>query len=191
MQNPQLWWPVGYGDHPLYILTVEIWIAGVMASSARSNLGMRTVGTVVLPSGGRAFTVNGHIFRLSGGAWVPDFLMSWGAQRYRDEVRLMASGNHTVVRVNGCGIVPPEVFFDECDKRGSLVWQDFSRTSVEAIFRKDHLVHSWEPPACDASLLLRNMVSTSCAIFRLFENTRIRRFQAWSSNARSASAAAS
>ena len=77
MQNPHLWWPVGYGDHPLYILTVEIWTAGTMASSAKSNLGVRTVGTLVLPSGGRAFTVNGRIFRLSGGAWVPDFLMSW------------------------------------------------------------------------------------------------------------------
>ena len=160
MQNPKLWWPVGYGEHPLYTLTVEIWIGGKMASTAKSNLGVRTVGTLVLPSGGRAFTVNGRIFRLSGGAWVPDFLMSWGAQRYRDEARLMAAGNHTVVRVNGCGIIPPEVFFDECDKQGLLVWQDFSRTSVETRYAKSYHPEEkgvWGTVACDdAALLLRN-----------------------------------
>ena len=161
MQNPKLWWPVGYGEHPLYILTVEVWAAGTMASTAKSNLGVRTVGTLVLPSGGRAFTVNGRIFRLSGGAWVPDFLMSWGAQRYRDEARLMANGNHTVVRVNGCGIIPPEVFFDECDRQGLLVWQDFSRTSIDSRYAK-HFVREdpncWGTVPCDdAALLLRNM----------------------------------
>ena len=160
MQNPRLWWPVGYGEHPLYTLSVEIRIAGKTSSRARSNLGVRTVGTLVLPSGGRAFTVNGRIIRLSGGAWVPDFLLSWGAQRYRDEVRLMAEGNHTVVRVNGCGLMPPEVFFDECDRRGLLVWQDFSRTSVETKYAK-HLVRDdpkcWPTVPCDAALLLRNM----------------------------------
>ena len=160
MQNPKLWWPVGYGDHPLYTLTVEVWTAGVMSNSAKSNLGVRTVGTLVLPSGGRAWTVNGRIFRLSGGAWVPDFLMSWGAQRYRDEARLMAAGNHTVVRVNGCGIIPPEVFFDECDQQGLLVWQDLSRTSVETRYAKSYHQEEpnvWGTVACDdAALLLRN-----------------------------------
>ena len=86
-------------------------------------------GPVILPSGGRAFTVNGRMIRMTGGAWIPDYLMSWSAQRYRDEIRLMAEGNHTVVRVNGCGIVPPDVFFDACDRYGLLVWQDLSRTS--------------------------------------------------------------
>lgn len=168
MQNPHIWWPVGYGDHPLYALTVEIWIGGKMASSAKSNLGVRTVGTLVLPSGGRAFTVNGRIFRLSGGAWVPDFLMSWGAQRYRDEARLMAAGSHTVVRVNGCGIIPPEVFFDECDRQGLLVWQDLSRTSVETRYAKSYHQEEpgvWGTVACDdVALLLRN---TKDCILRL------------------------
>lgn len=160
MREPKIWWPVGYGEHPLYTLTVEIWTGGKLASAARSNLGVRTVGTLVLPSGGRAFTVNGRIFRLSGGAWVPDFLNNWGAQRYRDEVKLMANGNHTCVRVNGCGIIPPEVFWDECDKQGLLVWQDFSRTSIDSSYAK-HLVREdpncWGTVPCDAKLLLRNM----------------------------------
>lgn len=112
--------------------------------------------TRVLPSGGRAFTVNNRIIRMTGGAWVPDFLLSWSAQRYRDEVRLMASGNHTVVRVNGCGIMPPEAFLDECDRRGLLIWQDFSRTSISSESRKDHLPSN-DPLSCNAGILLSNM----------------------------------
>jgi exo-1,4-beta-D-glucosaminidase len=156
IRDPVLWWPVGYGDQALYRLTVEAWVGGALSSSASANVGIRKVGTHILPSGGRAFSVNGRTIRMTGGAWIPDFLLSWSAQRYRDEVRLMAEGNHTIVRVNGCGIVPPDVFFDECDRRGLLVWQDFSRTSIASDARKDKL-RSNDPLPCDAALLLANM----------------------------------
>ena len=72
----------------------------------------------------------------------------------------MAAGNHTVVRVNGCGIIPPEVFFDECDRQGLLVWQDLSRTSVETRYAKSYRQEEpnvWGTVACDdAARLLRN-----------------------------------
>jgi beta-galactosidase/beta-glucuronidase len=149
LRNPRLWWPATYGEHPLYRLSVEARVGGRSSSVASSRFGVRSVGSVIMPSGGRAFTVNGRVIRLTGGAWVPDFLMSWSAQRYRDEVRLMAEGNHTVVRVNGCGIVAPDVFYDECDRRGLLVWQDLSRTSIHGgQFRKDGK-DGWGPVDCD------------------------------------------
>jgi exo-1,4-beta-D-glucosaminidase len=171
IRNPRLWWPRTYGDQPLYQLTVEARVDGRLSSRVASRFGVRTVGTRILPSGGRAFTVNGRTIRMTGGAWVPDFLASWGAQRYRDELRLMAEGNHTIVRVNGCGIVPPDVFFEACDRHGLLVWQDLSRTSVQAYWRdrrstaspgpsvylrKDG-VKTWNPPRCDPALYLANM----------------------------------
>ena len=127
--NPHVWWPVTYGEHPLYKLTVTSTVDGKISGTASSLLGVRTVGTYILPSGGRAFLCNGRTIRLTGGAWIPDTMLSWSAQRYRDEVRLMAEGNHSVVRVNGCGIMPPEVFFDACDRNGLLVWEDFASTS--------------------------------------------------------------
>ena len=128
-KQPQLWWPVTYGEQPLYRLTVEAWVDGKLSSKASSQFGMRTVGTTILPSGGRAWTVNGRTIRMTGGHVVPDFLLSWSAQRYRDEVRMLAHGNHTVTRVNGCGIMMPEAFFDACDRQGVLVWHDMARTS--------------------------------------------------------------
>ena len=132
MKKPRLWWPVTYGDQPLYRLSVEARVDGRVSDSAGRLFGVRKVGSLIPPGGGAAFTVNGRILRLTGGAWIPDFLVGWDAQRYRDEIRLMAEGNHTVVRVNGCGIVPPDVFFDECDRRGVMVWEDLMRTSIES-----------------------------------------------------------
>ena len=146
LHNPKVWWPDTYGDHPLYRLTVSAAVDGKPSSSASSLLGVRSVGTYVLPSGGRAFTCNGRTIRLSGGAWIPDTMLSWSAQRYRDEVRLMAEGNQTVVRVNGCGIMPPDVFFDACDRNGLLVWEDLSRTSPP------------RGPDADLKVLMDNMV---------------------------------
>jgi exo-1,4-beta-D-glucosaminidase len=129
--NPHVWWPVTYGDHPLYKLTVTSTVDGKVSGTASSLLGVRTVGSYILPSGGRAFLCNGRTIRLTGGAWIADTLLSWSAQRYRDEVRLMAEGNHTVVRVNGCSIMPPEAFFDACDRNGLLVWEDLASTSIQ------------------------------------------------------------
>ena len=178
LQEPRLWWPVTYGDQPLYKLTMEVRVDGKLSDRVTRRFGVRSVGTKVLASGGRAFTVNGRTIRMTGGAWVPDFLMSWGAQRYRDEVRLMAEGNHTIVRVNGCGIVPPDVFFDACDRYGLLVWQDLSRTSVQVdwparctegspgpvvYLRKDG-IRTGNPARCDPTIYLDNMKD---CIFRL------------------------
>lgn len=157
LKKPRLWWPVTYGEQPLYQLTIETRVSGEVSSRVGRRFGVRSVGSFLLPSGGRAFTVNGRTLRLTGGAWIPDFLMSWSAQRYRHEIRLMAEGNHTVVRVNGCGIIPPDVFFDTCDRLGIMVWEDLSRTSLSGDYRKDGR-KGWYPVDCDEpSLWLANM----------------------------------
>jgi exo-1,4-beta-D-glucosaminidase len=156
MKNPDLWWPVNYGAQPLYCLNVVAKINGQVSSKAASRFGVREVSSYILPSGGRAFAVNGRPVRIVGGAWISDFLLSWSAQRYRDEVRLMADGNATIVRVNGCNIMPPDIFFDACDEYGLLVWQDFSRTSATG----ENSATRWDahPKKCDSKVFMDNMI---------------------------------
>ena len=154
--NPKLWWPVTYVKQPLYRLKVEANVNGTSSNMVESKFGVRQLGTYLMDNGGRVFTVNGRTIRVTGGAWIPDFLMTWSAQRYKDEVRLMAEGNATFVRVNGCGIVPPEVFFEECDKYALLVWQDLSLTSVDFKNRKDG-IKVCSPPAADSLTYIENM----------------------------------
>jgi exo-1,4-beta-D-glucosaminidase len=148
LRRPRLWWPVGYGEQPLYRLTLEARIGGAVSHVLSRRFGVRTVGTRVLASGGRAWMVNGRTIRITGGAWVPDFLLNWDAQRYRDEIRLMAEGHHTVIRINGCGIIAPDILLDACDEKGVLIWQDLSRTSTAS---------PWTPLDCDAAIFLPNI----------------------------------
>lgn len=110
IKNPDLWWPVNYGDQPLYHLDMVVITEGQVSSRVCGRFGVCEVSSYILPSGGRAFAVNGRPVRITGGAWISDFLLSWSAQRYRDEIKLMAEGNATVVRVNGCSIMPSDVF---------------------------------------------------------------------------------
>jgi len=157
LKDPDLWWPATYGTQPLYNMEIIAKTENEVSSKVKSKFGVRELESYILPSGGRAFKVNGKSIRITGGAWISDFLLSWSAQRYRDEVRLMAEGNATAVRVNGCSIMPPDVFFDECDKYGLMIWQDLSRTSVNPDTRKDGL-KSRRPPACDSTIYMDNMI---------------------------------
>ncbi len=104
----------------------------------------------------RVFTVNGRPIRMAGGSLVPDFLLTTSAQQYRDQVRLMTEGNHTIVRVWGGGIILPDVFYEEADRRGLLVWQDLARSSFEVAWR----VKEADVPAVNKDLYLANMRDT-------------------------------
>ncbi|MDR0543356.1 MAG: hypothetical protein LBH19_14255 [Dysgonamonadaceae bacterium] len=159
--NPQLWYPVGYGEQPLYNITVRAFVGKNLSSEETRRFGVREFSSYLLESGGRAFEVNGVTVRMSGGAWVPDMMLTWDAQRYRDEVRLMAAGNATFARINGCGIIVPDVFLDECDERGLLVWQDLMRTTYSPDYRKDKnpgVGYFWHPTPADSTLYMDNMV---------------------------------
>lgn len=145
LRAPQLWWPIHYGRANLYRLSIEVSVNGVKSCEAEKPFGIREFTSTIFPTGGRAFYVNGRKIRITGGAWIPDFLLNWDAQRYRDEAKLIALGNHTMVRINGCSITAPDVFYDACDRLGVLVWQEFWRTSIAA---------GWLPKPCDPRVFL-------------------------------------
>ena len=178
MKNPRLWWPHGYGEQPLYRLTVETRIRGTFSNRRVTQFGVRKIGYYYNPAeyahtltpvpdgqspfeypplkAARVFTVNGRSIRMAGGSMVCDFLLSWSARQYRDQVRLMTEGNHTVVRVWGGGVIPPDVFFEEADRRGLLVWQDLARSSFAVAWKKKEA----DIPAVDPDLYLANMRDT-------------------------------
>lgn len=178
MKTPRLWWPHGYGEQPLYRLTVEARTGGKLSSRRVTRFGVRKIGYYFNPSEyahtltpvpdgqppfeyprlktARVFTVNGRPIRLAGGALVPDFLLSWSARQYRDQVRLMTEGNQTVGRVWGGGIMMPDVFYEEADRRGLLIWQDLARSSFDVAWKKKEA----EIPAVDPDLFLANMRDT-------------------------------
>jgi len=125
-----LWWPVGYGDHPLYDLAVILQADGEDVDRADRRVGFRTIVVDTTPDEvGTPFTfvVNGKPVFAKGANWIPDdhFLTRVTRERLAQRVDQAVDANMNMLRIWGGGIYETEDFYDVCDERGVLVWQDF------------------------------------------------------------------
>ncbi|GBG76893.1 hypothetical protein CBR_g23107 [Chara braunii] len=134
-ENPQLWWPNGLGKQPLYTLQISF-EAGVSngapcymeSDSCSCRFGFRKIETCVDETlgGGRRFFVNGHPLFIRGGNWIVSHGMLWlSRERYQTEVGFHADANLNMIRVWGGALAERPEFYDACDERGILVWQEF------------------------------------------------------------------
>ena len=123
IQNPKLWWPVGYGEPNLYEVKLVATAGDGSRSEVTENHGIRRIETRVEKS--RILTINGKDIFLKGGNWVLDWMLNWTASRYEEEILLSKNANQNILRVWGPTGVPPKAFFDAADKHGMLIWQDF------------------------------------------------------------------
>jgi beta-mannosidase len=129
INEPELWWPAGYGKQTLYTICVE-----VSAGSAR-DLASRRVGLRSLAvrreddEAGQSFTfvVNGIPVYIKGANWVPadSFPPRVSEQQYRELLMSAIRANMNMLRVWGGGIYEADIFYDICDELGILIWQDF------------------------------------------------------------------
>jgi beta-mannosidase len=128
--DARLWWPVGYGDQPLYDLTVTLLAGDEPVDAARRRIGFRsvTVDTGADEFGtGFTFVVNGRRVFAKGANWIPDdhFLTRITRERIARRVDQAVAANMNMLRVWGGGVYETDDFYDVCDERGVLVWQDF------------------------------------------------------------------
>ena len=123
--EPQLWWPNGQGAQPLY--DVRVAVAGCVELTSR--IGLRTIEIVRERDGAGEsflFAVNGRRIFAKGSNWVPHrvLLPEITAADTRRLVDDMADAHMNMIRVWGGGIYEDDAFYDACDERGVLVWQD-------------------------------------------------------------------
>ncbi|GAA1988276.1 glycoside hydrolase family 2 protein [Catenulispora subtropica] len=126
----RLWWPVGYGEQPLYDVEVTLSDAAQSLDTWAGRVGFRTVALDVEPDAdGTPFTlsVNGRPVFARGVNWIPDDAFPSRITRARLAERLTQArdANVNLVRIWGGGIYESEDFYDLCDRLGLLVWQDF------------------------------------------------------------------
>lgn len=127
-----LWWPVGHGAQPLSELTVSL--VGAEPEQTLDTwtrrIGFRTVELdTTADDHGTAFTfrINGRPIFVKGANWIPDDHLLTRITRERLAHRLdqAVDANLNLVRIWGGGIYESEDFYELCDERGLLVWQDF------------------------------------------------------------------
>ncbi|GIP44598.1 beta-mannosidase [Paenibacillus sp. J45TS6] len=131
ISSPQLWWTHELGTPYLYQLEVRLFAEEEILDSYEEAIGIRTVELALQDAEGRdvfAFILNGVKVYAKGANWIPaDHLIgSIPDQKYKDLIDLAVSGQMNMLRVWAGGIYEKDVFYEECDRRGILVWQDFA-----------------------------------------------------------------
>lgn len=129
IRNPQLWYPIGYGNQPLYSVSAFIEHDGQQVSR---QFGVRLLELVQRAMPGQPgtsffFKVNNVPIFCRGSNWVPGdtFLSRMTPERYRQWVQLAADGNQNMIRVWGGGLYEDDALYDACDELGILIWHDF------------------------------------------------------------------
>ena len=130
IENPKLWWPNDYGDQPLYIVrTTLLDEDGPSLESITRRIGLRTL-TISQEKdewGNEfAFCVNGVKIFTRGGNYIPDdCLYTRITEKKLDYILESCRRAHfNCVRVWGGGYYPSDAFYDLCDEKGLIVWQD-------------------------------------------------------------------
>jgi len=140
VEDPQLWWPNGYGEPALYEASLRIaeLINGtaVLSDSRVVTFGIREIHFATNPSGdpqARPFVmmVNGRRIYMKGWNWVPLDVL-YGVERPAKQERLIELAKRAEVnllRVWGGGLIEKESFYELCDRMGILVWQELIQSS--------------------------------------------------------------
>jgi len=124
------WWPRGYGEQPLYDVSVELFDGDARLDVRKQRVGFRTVAVATNPDeAGTSFEllVNGRTVLVRGYNWIPDDAFPSRVDRPRVErsIRQAFDSHANLLRVWGGGIYESDDFYDVCDELGILVWQDF------------------------------------------------------------------
>lgn len=136
IDSPQLWWPAGYGQQPLYTAQVSFADAGAPAASA--SFGIRTIEMVQHAAAAARdtyrwqFVINGVPMFIKGCNWCWTDPTNGPDHSPEPFIRAAADAGIQMLRAWGGGIVESEQFYDLCDRLGILVYQEFP--------------YSWGPP---------------------------------------------
>ncbi len=128
LDNPQLWWPNGYGPQNLYTAKVQfITDRNGVSDGETVTFGVRELQAVWnTHTLSRELHVNGQKIFIKGGNWIcTDEMLRCSKERYDAEVRYHHDMNLNLIRVWGGGLTERPAFYDACDKYGLLVIQDF------------------------------------------------------------------
>ena len=132
VENPRLWWVRGFGEQPLYDVTIELVHEGQVIDTQHRRIGLRTLTVSTEKDADKrgsefAFVINGVKIFSMGANYIPmDNLLSRVTdERIEDHIQWAIDANFNTLRVWGGGYYPEDRFYDLCDEKGIMVWEDF------------------------------------------------------------------
>jgi len=131
IMNPELWWPVGHGAQNRYTLNAKLKLDGKLVAEKSARIGFRhvRVNQDPHPESGQYFhlEINGKKIFAKGANFVPaDMIFArLDRERYEKLTDLALEANFNMLRVWGGGLYESDDFYELCDEKGILVWQEF------------------------------------------------------------------
>ena len=130
IKNPKLWWTHNLGTPFLYDFTIHLKKDNTILETLHKKVGLRTIQLVTeKDSLGESFyfKLNGKPIYLKGANYIPQNIFLSQVQP-KDREKLLddaLQANMNMLRVWGGGVYEDDLFYDLCDEKGILVWQDF------------------------------------------------------------------
>lgn len=141
LDNPSLWWPVGYGEQNLYNSNFTFTIDNHQSDVKSFKTGVREltfVDEAYVQAGGvlrgkeqfknpirLTVYINGKRAVGFGGNWgMAEANLNYRGRDYDAAVKYHADMHFTMIR-DWVGMIGDEEFYEACDKYGVLIWQDF------------------------------------------------------------------
>ena len=130
LKNPKLWWTHNLGNPHLYQFDFELISDGKIKDKRSIKKGIRTVKLISKKDSiGESFyfELNGKPVYMKGANYIPQnsFQNKVTDNHYKKLLSDVVNSNMNMLRVWGGGIYENDIFYDLCDEKGILIWQDF------------------------------------------------------------------
>ncbi|SDS54483.1 beta-mannosidase [Formosa sp. Hel1_31_208] len=130
IENPKRWWPHNLGDPYLYDFKVVVRDNKRILDSISAKKGLRTIDLITKKDSiGESFyfKINGIPVYMKGANYIPQNSMQNKVTDAHYEKLLddVVDANMNMLRVWGGGIYENDMFYNLCDEKGILIWQDF------------------------------------------------------------------
>lgn len=140
IENPELWWTKelsGKEKQPLYTVVVTLGDTRIV-----KKIGLRTIRLDRSPDqygSNFCFYLNETPIFAKGGNWIiPDSLMGRTTnETYDYYIDSALSANFNMLRIWGGAYYAPDYFYEQCDEKGLLLWQDFMFACLMYPFYED------------------------------------------------------
>ena len=125
IEDPKLWWPVGYGEPNLYHADLSVNVGEKVSSSSSFDFGIRTVGDYKNKNGHRGYLINGKKILIKGAGWVDQLFLENTHAYDETQMQYVVDMNMNCVRFEGFWGKDHHLY-ELCDKYGLLAMVGFS-----------------------------------------------------------------
>lgn len=119
LKHPQVWWPVGMGDHPLHQMQMTAAVDGAISDQASATFGIRSVSSHLTKQGYLQFVINGKPVLIRGAGWAPDMFLRDDPKRMETEFSYVLNLGLNTIRSEGK--LEDEHFYDLADRNGIMI----------------------------------------------------------------------